>query len=63
MFSIVMYFKIYQLTNSAPIRQQFKDDEEKKNANQFITFSTCVFLDFFVVILSLTVQINLPLKL
>ena len=28
-----------------------------------ITFLTCVFLDFFVVILSLTDQINLPLKL
>ncbi len=32
------------------------------NANQFITFLKCIFLDF-VVILFLTVQINLPLKL
>ncbi len=33
-----------------------------KNANQFITFLKCVFSGFFVVILSLTVQINLPLN-
>ncbi len=33
------------------------------DTNQFITLLKCVFLDFFVVILSLTVKINLQLKL